>query len=66
MDFRTEKSHYFEMAVALHDVKSAAGLKKLDEYLLSRSYISGLVYDLVLFNWLDIVFISEWSVDLVF
>ncbi|XP_023542763.1 elongation factor 1-delta 2-like [Cucurbita pepo subsp. pepo] len=29
------------MAVALHDVKSAAGLKKLDEYLLSRSYISG-------------------------
>lgn len=31
------------MAVAFHDVKSAAGLKKLDEYLLSRSYISGLV-----------------------
>ncbi|XP_038884883.1 elongation factor 1-delta-like [Benincasa hispida] len=29
------------MAVAFHDVKSAAGLKKLDEYLLSRSYISG-------------------------
>ncbi|XP_022954481.1 elongation factor 1-delta-like isoform X3 [Cucurbita moschata] len=36
-----EKSLQFEMAVALHDVKSAAGLKKLDEYLLSRSYISG-------------------------
>src|SRR5574337_945002 len=29
------------MAVSLSDVKSAAGLKKLDEYLLSRSYISG-------------------------
>ncbi|CAK9326316.1 unnamed protein product [Citrullus colocynthis] len=36
-----EKSDHFEMAVAFHDVKSAAGLKKLDEYLLSRSYISG-------------------------
>ncbi|XP_022137650.1 elongation factor 1-delta-like [Momordica charantia] len=29
------------MAVSLRDVKSAAGLKNLDEYLLSRSYISG-------------------------
>ncbi|XP_023519039.1 elongation factor 1-delta-like isoform X2 [Cucurbita pepo subsp. pepo] len=29
------------MAVSLSDVKSAAGLKKLDDYLLSRSYISG-------------------------
>lgn len=37
------KSHQFAMAVSLSDVKSAAGLKKLDEYLLSRSYISGLV-----------------------
>ncbi|XP_031743738.1 elongation factor 1-delta isoform X1 [Cucumis sativus] len=36
-----EKSHHFEMAVAFPDVKSASGLKKLDEYLLSRSYISG-------------------------
>lgn len=31
------------MAVAFPDVKSASGLKELDEYLLSRSYISGLV-----------------------
>ncbi|EYU23102.1 hypothetical protein ABFS82_09G066300 [Erythranthe guttata] len=29
------------MAVAFHDLGSAAGLKKLDDYLLSRSYISG-------------------------
>ncbi|KGN64403.1 elongation factor 1-delta isoform X2 [Cucumis sativus] len=29
------------MAVSFSDVKSAAGLQKLDEYLLSRSYISG-------------------------
>src|SRR5574340_85579 len=29
------------MAVSLSDVKLAAGLKKLDEYLLTRSYISG-------------------------
>ncbi|KAL7099282.1 hypothetical protein ACP275_09G073700 [Erythranthe tilingii] len=29
------------MAVAFHDLVSAAGLKKLDDYLLSRSYISG-------------------------
>ncbi|XP_038893658.1 elongation factor 1-delta-like isoform X2 [Benincasa hispida] len=29
------------MAVSLSDVKSAAGLKKLDEYLLTCSYISG-------------------------
>ncbi|XP_008456796.1 elongation factor 1-delta 2-like isoform X1 [Cucumis melo] len=29
------------MAVAFPDVKSASGLKELDEYLLSRSYISG-------------------------
>lgn len=29
------------MAVAFHDVNSAAGLKKLDEYLLTRSYITG-------------------------
>ncbi|KAL0556985.1 hypothetical protein IC582_005503 [Cucumis melo] len=36
-----EKSHHFEMAVAFPDVKSASGLKELDEYLLSRSYISG-------------------------
>ncbi|CAI9113374.1 OLC1v1013961C1 [Oldenlandia corymbosa var. corymbosa] len=29
------------MAVAFHNLTSAAGLKKLDEYLLSRSYITG-------------------------
>ncbi|KAJ6418101.1 hypothetical protein OIU84_001482 [Salix udensis] len=29
------------MAVAFYDLTSAAGLKKLDDYLLSRSYISG-------------------------
>lgn len=29
------------MAVAFHDVNSATGLKKLDEYLLTRSYITG-------------------------
>ncbi|XP_022736762.1 elongation factor 1-delta-like [Durio zibethinus] len=29
------------MAVTFHDLGSAAGLKKLDEYLLTRSYISG-------------------------
>lgn len=29
------------MAVTLYDVSSDAGLKKLDEYLLTRSYISG-------------------------
>ncbi|TXG51295.1 hypothetical protein EZV62_023819 [Acer yangbiense] len=29
------------MAVAFYDVNSAAGLKKLDEYLLTRSYITG-------------------------
>ncbi|XP_050386064.1 elongation factor 1-delta 1-like isoform X2 [Argentina anserina] len=29
------------MAVAFHDVNSAAGLKKLDQYLLTRSYITG-------------------------
>ncbi|CAK7336688.1 unnamed protein product [Dovyalis caffra] len=29
------------MAVTLYDLTSAAGLKKLDDYLLSRSYISG-------------------------
>ncbi|KAF7838178.1 elongation factor 1-delta-like [Senna tora] len=29
------------MAVAFHDVNSASGLKKLDDYLLSRSYITG-------------------------
>ncbi|KAL3727056.1 hypothetical protein ACJRO7_031891 [Eucalyptus globulus] len=29
------------MAVAFHDLGSAAGLKKLDEYLLTRSYITG-------------------------
>ncbi|XP_030500695.2 elongation factor 1-delta-like isoform X2 [Cannabis sativa] len=29
------------MAVTFYDLGSAAGLKKLDEYLLSRSYISG-------------------------
>ncbi|OMO71713.1 Peptidase C48, SUMO/Sentrin/Ubl1 [Corchorus olitorius] len=31
----------FAMAVAFSDLSSAAGLKKLDEYLLTRSYISG-------------------------
>jgi elongation factor 1-beta len=31
------------MAVAFYDLTSAAGLKKLDDYLLSRSYISGYV-----------------------
>ncbi|MBA0593097.1 hypothetical protein Gorai_010056 [Gossypium raimondii] len=30
-----------EMAVTFNDLGSAAGLKKLDEYLLTRSYISG-------------------------
>ncbi|KAF4396783.1 hypothetical protein F8388_004751 [Cannabis sativa] len=30
------------MAVTFYDLGSAAGLKKLDEYLLSRSYISGI------------------------
>ncbi|XP_060172615.1 elongation factor 1-delta 1-like isoform X2 [Lycium barbarum] len=29
------------MAVAFHNLNSASGLKKLDEYLLTRSYISG-------------------------
>ncbi|KAJ6764206.1 hypothetical protein OIU74_023146 [Salix koriyanagi] len=29
------------MAIAFYDLTSAAGLKKLDDYLLSRSYISG-------------------------
>ncbi|KAI0525053.1 hypothetical protein KFK09_004443 [Dendrobium nobile] len=29
------------MAVTFHDLKSASGLKKLDEYLLPRSYITG-------------------------
>ncbi|KAK4857207.1 hypothetical protein QYF36_025673 [Acer negundo] len=29
------------MAVAFYDVNSAAGLEKLDEYLLTRSYITG-------------------------
>ncbi|KAL6129794.1 hypothetical protein ACLB2K_073143 [Fragaria x ananassa] len=29
------------MAVAFHDINSAAGLKKLDQYLLTRSYITG-------------------------
>ncbi|GFP82462.1 elongation factor 1-delta [Phtheirospermum japonicum] len=29
------------MAVTFHDLSSAAGLKKLDDYLLSRSYITG-------------------------
>lgn len=29
------------MAVAFHDLGSASGLKKLDEYLLTRSYITG-------------------------
>ncbi|KAL0425266.1 UNVERIFIED_CONTAM: Elongation factor 1-delta [Sesamum radiatum] len=29
------------MAVSFHDLSSAAGLKKLDDYLLSRSYITG-------------------------
>ncbi|KAJ6676503.1 RIPENING REGULATED PROTEIN DDTFR10-LIKE [Salix viminalis] len=29
------------MAVTFHDLTSAAGLKKLDDFLLSRSYISG-------------------------
>ena len=32
------------MAVSFSDLSSAAGLKKLDEYLLTRSYISGLVF----------------------
>lgn len=31
------------MAVTLHDLKSASGLKKLDDYLLTRSYITGYV-----------------------
>ncbi|KAJ0090142.1 hypothetical protein Patl1_14673 [Pistacia atlantica] len=29
------------MAVVLGDLNSASGLKKLDEYLLTRSYITG-------------------------
>ncbi|BBH02578.1 Translation elongation factor EF1B/ribosomal protein S6 family protein [Prunus dulcis] len=29
------------MAVAFHDINSAVGLKKLDDYLLARSYITG-------------------------
>ncbi|KAI6686423.1 hypothetical protein NL676_032336 [Syzygium grande] len=38
------KNHYFPgkaMAVAFYDLGSASGLKKLDEYLLTRSYITG-------------------------
>ncbi|EPS66819.1 hypothetical protein M569_07957, partial [Genlisea aurea] len=31
------------MAVAFHDLSSASGLKKLDEFLLTRSYITGYV-----------------------
>lgn len=29
------------MAVTFHDINSAAGLKKLDQYLVTRSYITG-------------------------
>ncbi|MED6159484.1 hypothetical protein PIB30_042681, partial [Stylosanthes scabra] len=32
---------FFKMAVTLYDLSSASGLKKLDEYLLTRSYITG-------------------------
>lgn len=31
------------MAVTLYDLSSSSGLKKLDEYLLPRSYITGYV-----------------------
>ena len=41
------------MAVTFHGLSSAAGLKKLDEYLLSRSYISGLV---ILIPYLNLLF----------
>ncbi|KAL2349126.1 hypothetical protein Fmac_003126 [Flemingia macrophylla] len=33
--------HIAIMAVTFYDLSSASGLKKLDEYLLSRSYITG-------------------------
>jgi elongation factor 1-beta len=36
------------MAVTFYDLTSAAGLKKLDDFLLSRSYISGYPF---LFIW---------------
>nr|GMD35749.1 elongation factor 1-delta-like [Ipomoea batatas] len=34
-------SQYLEMAVTFYNLNSDAGVKKLDEYLLTRSYISG-------------------------
>lgn len=38
-----EKLYISDMAVTLPNVNSPSGLKKLDEYLLSRSYITGYV-----------------------
>ncbi|RYR40570.1 hypothetical protein Ahy_A09g046317 isoform F [Arachis hypogaea] len=38
---RKGKWRLFKMAVTLYDLGSASGLKKLDEYLLTRSYITG-------------------------
>nr|AVR59264.1 elongation factor 1-beta [Stellera chamaejasme] len=37
----TSKESFATMAVAFYDLSSAAGLKKLDDYLLTRSYITG-------------------------
>ncbi|KAJ0085734.1 hypothetical protein Patl1_07825 [Pistacia atlantica] len=37
----TKKPQLLEMAVVFGDLNSAFGLKKLDEYLLTRSYITG-------------------------
>ncbi|KAJ0091672.1 hypothetical protein Patl1_14720 [Pistacia atlantica] len=36
-----KKPQLLEMAVVFGDLNSASGLKKLDEYLLTRSYITG-------------------------
>ncbi|KAH1232178.1 Elongation factor 1-delta [Glycine max] len=45
------------MAVTLYDLSSASGLKKLDQYLLPRSYITGYVYVTSFFFFFEFLFL---------